>query len=360
MKKNQIIILYFLAVTFLVSCKKTIDNNSYLDLNFSRGVLISNEGKFPNGTGTITFFDRGNHEIIQDLFQRQNGYPAGSIVNSVEVHNGKAYIVVNNAGKIEVVNNKNFESTGTITGLMQPRYFLGINDGKGYVTQWGNGSQGEIKVVDLASNTILKTIVTGAGSERMIRIGQYVYVCNAGGYDAAFNPVNDSTVAIIDTDTDSLVTRLNVGYNPSSIFYDSFGKLWIACYGISDWTNPSNNKNGSLVRLNPSSNSMELQLDLGYADSFFRMTINGNRNKLFYTTNGNTFSMNVTDIDLPAAPLISRGFYSLGFDPVSNYLFAGDARDFQSNGYVFRYQQDGTFIDSLPVGIIPGNYYFQP
>ena len=73
-------------------------------------------------------------------------------------HNDKYYIVVNNSSKIEIVNKTDFVSTGVIEGLAQPRYFLGIDNQKAYVSQWGaNGLDGSLAIIDLSDNSVTKT-----------------------------------------------------------------------------------------------------------------------------------------------------------------------------------------------------------
>jgi len=42
----------------------------------------------------------------------------------MNIINGKAYLVVNNSSKIEIINPKTFKSIGTITGLRSPRYII--------------------------------------------------------------------------------------------------------------------------------------------------------------------------------------------------------------------------------------------
>ena len=50
----------------------------------------------------------------------------------------------------------------------------------------------------------------------------------------------------------------------------------------------------------------------------------------------------------------NRNFYSLAVDPQDNAVLATDAGNYLQKGYVYRYKPNGTIIDSLAAGIIPG------
>jgi hypothetical protein len=71
--------------------------------------------------------------------------------------------------------------------------------------------------------------------------------------------------------------------------------------------------------------------------------------------------MAVLDNQLPATPLIykkNRLFYSLEVYAPGSELYISDAIDYNQNGYVYRFTPQGTVIDSLRAGIIPGYFCF--
>jgi len=362
MKKTFALITVLAIVACFTSCKKKTDDDSPASGDYSHGVvLVSNEGSFSSGTGTISSFDSQTKEVKQNIFEEVNHFPLGNLVQSISVSGDKAYIVVNNAQKVEIVNSQSFASVGTITSLEQPRYFLGINSSKGYITQWGDGSRGELKIVDLATNSVLNTIDIGKGSDRMIQSGNYVFVCNAGGYDPlTYDPVNDSAISVIDVQTDNLVDRIIVGYNPAGVAMDSNGKLWVICYGINDYNNTANNRPGCLVRLDPATFAVELTLPLQFNSIDMRLATNGDGDKIYYQCVGSVYEMPVTATVLPSTPFIDRGFYAFGYDPYAHMICGSNAGDFNSNGYVIRYDEAGALVDSFMTGIGPGNFAFLP
>ena len=323
---------------------------------YENGVLIVNEGLFNNGTGTISYYNRSTKSVENDIFGTTNGRPLGNLVQSVSVHNGKAYVVVNNDEKVEVADAKDFTSVGVINGLAQPRYFLGINEQKGYVTQWGaDGLTGSVQVVDLRTNAVTKTIPTGRGAERMIKVNNNVYVTCVGGYG------NDNRVTVLDANTDQVVANITVGDNPNSIQLDANNKLWVSCGGIRDFMDASLNTYGSLVRINPATNGVELTITIpDLDDSPGELAINKARNVLFYAYAGSVHRHDINSTSLNATPFISRPLYGLGIDPAEDVLYVADAISFTGTGKVIRYNiNTGAALDSVQVGIGPSEFTFR-
>lgn len=355
--------IFYLSVTALTltftSCKKdnpksdpTIPPTSS---GYDNGVFIINQGAYTGGTGTISYYNRSTGSISNDIFYAKNNFPLGNIAQSMELYNGKGYIVVNNAGKIEVVDGSSFASSGTITGLTYPRFFLGIDNSKAYVTEWGaSGVAGAVKVINLSNNTVSSTITTGKGAETMVKSGNFVYVACSGGFDT------DSVVTVINSTTNAVVTNINVGANPKYIKADNNGKIWVLCYGQWDAAFSYLIKTGSLVRIDVATNMVDLTLPFSSVYSQpSNLVINSAKSTLYYCYNSQVYSQSTTSASLDATMLINRNFYGLGIDPTNNYFFGADAGDYTSDGWVLRYTPTGTVVDSVKVGIIPGDFFFK-
>jgi len=319
---------------------------------YSDGIFIVNEGIFQTGTGTISFIDRTNDSVSYDIFAAVNGRPLGNVTQSMAIFNGDAYIVVNNASKIEVVDETTFESRATITGLTSPRYFLGISKSKGYVTDWA----GNVAVIDLDANAVSKTITVKSGPEQMLIHGQDVYVLNSGGWST------DSTVSVINSATDEVLTTIQVKHRPTGIVADKNGKIWVICSGrgFNGWPQ-SGDSEGHLLRINPANNQIEF--DYSFVSKSLhpeKLVVNKTGDKLFFLFDGGIYSFDVTGTTNIPVKLVSRNnLYALGYDNTDDYLYASDPLDYQQDGWVFRYRaSDGNMVDSLRSGIIPGNYCF--
>ncbi len=346
LKKNFFLFLISGILFALPSCK----DDDPIDLpedptTYEDGIFIINQGPFQNGTGTISFYSRESGLMADNIFQKANdGEELGNIVQSMTIYNDLVYIVVNNSNKIVIANATSFEKVGEITNFELPRYFLPVGDDKAFVSQWGSdGVTGSIKVIDLNTNTISNTIDTRPGPESMIKVDDFVYVTNLGGF------TTDSVISKIDIATETVLSSIEVGLRPVSIVLDKNGDLWTISEG--DYNTLDN---GALSKI--SNDNLELSLATPY--SFVDLTINTSGDMLYYVTGGMTYQHAITDTALTSSPLISRYFFKLGVDSQTDELMALDAKGFSQNGQMLIYNSDGTALDSIDVGVAPGGFWF--
>ncbi|MBK7030905.1 MAG: hypothetical protein IPH45_17600 [Bacteroidales bacterium] len=336
----------FLLAVITFSCTKEDDNKEAG--NYQKGIFITNEGPFQTGTGTITFVDGITGKVTQDIFNLENGRELGNVVQSMTLYNNNAYVVVNNASKIEVVNASSFKSVATITGLSQPRYLQVINDKKAYVSDWA----GVVQIIDLTENSVTGSIPAGTGPEMMLKAGEFVYVLNAGGFSV------DSTITIINSSTDQVVKTLTVAKRPTGIVQDESGKIWVLCSGkgFNGWP-AADDTEGHLIRIDPETQTDDI--DIAFDDSSMhpeKLVINKAGNTLYFLFDNGIYRYN-TALALAVPTKVSHSnLYALAIDHGKNYLMTSDPKDFQSNGWMIRYDaESGALIDSVQAGVIPGN-----
>ena len=343
MFKNLFYLLPLVAVLGIVSCDRTEEQAGA----YATGVFVTNEGPFQTGTGTVTHFDPTNNTATQDIYAKENLSAAlGNIVQSMTIVGDEAYIVVNNAGKVVVVDANTYQFLREITGFTMPRFVV-ASANRVYVSEWGtDGLNGGVKVVNPLSGTILKTISTGQGAENMLLDGDKLYVCNSGGFG------RDSTVSVINTTTETVVETIMVGDNPKCIVNPSFSGLWVLCSGYSDWTNPDNSTLGSVWPL-------RAELPAFYTGTGASSLVAQASGRMFYLDGGYLISATGTLSDTITQ---NYSFYGLGLDPATNRLYVADAGDFQSNGSVQIWQATIGGADSISTfaaGIIPSGFAFK-
>jgi len=278
-------------------------------------------------------------------------------VQSMTLFNNKGYIVVNNSHTIEVVNDINFVSAGTINGLSGPRYLLPITSAKAYVSDWFDNN---IKVINLNSLLITDSIPAGNGPEQMALINNKVFVANVGGWGI------DSTVTVIDATENSVITTIQTALNPNSVVTDADGKIWVLCngwYGGDFQGGTSDDVAGVLIKIDPATNTIEQTFTMGQFDHPFKMTINKEKNTLYYlmgvsTYIGSIYKFDISSSALPTTPLVIKDFYGLGIDPINEDIYGAYSPVFGQEGYMFRYESNGTLKDSTKVGIGPNGFAF--
>lgn len=361
MKTNVIlfsIIYSFLAIFVLLnSCKKD-DDDVTDDQNdpYAQGVFIICEGGFGSGNGSVDFYKSGS--IENGIFENTNNRPLGDVVQSMAIHNEKGYIVVNNSHKIEVVTPDDFKSIAVIDELSLPRYFLGIDNEKAYVSQWGSG--GSVKIINLATNTVTDSIIAGSGPENMVLINDFVYVANGGIYSNGVY-INDSTISVIDINSNTIVKTIVVGDNPVDLVIDANNDLWVLCPGRPSW-NQAGESASKLVRINTADNTVISTFVIGETDHPVNLAINGNKQIIYYGGGysfAGIYAMNITDADIPQNALLSEIYYGFDIDSVTGNIFGCIAPDFTSNGELHIYQSDGTETGNYTVGIGPKGAVFK-
>lgn len=306
-----------------------------------RGVYVINEGNFQWGNASVSHYDAVTGEAVEDLYAPANGEALGDVLQSMTVHEGRAYLVVNNSGKVVVVDPATFVASATITGFASPRFLLPVGGSKAYVSDLQSGA---IAVVDLQANGIAGSIPCPGWTEMMVLVGSEAFVTNQ----------TRRYVYVIDTSTDAIVDSIAVSRGGNSLVLDANGAVWVACSGGSG-TAPA------LYRIDPATHTVDASFPMPVpTDSPWRLTINGDGTVLYFL-NTDVFRMAITDVVLPSTPFMAadgRNFYGLGVDPGTGVIHAADALDYTQRGVVHRYAADGTSLGTFYAGRIPSGFIF--
>mgnify|MGYP002628149259 FL=1 len=341
---------YLLIFAFLVTSCTQDDDDIIAPLgDYEYGFLITNEGPFQNGSGTVSFVSDDYLFVENEIFNQVNSYDLGNIVQSMGFHDDQAYIVVNNSNKIEVVNRYTFESVASITeGLNNPRYFMSSGS-NGYVTNWGDpfdDTDDFVAVIDLSTNTITSIIPVAFGPEKLIMANNDLYVAHQGGYG------QNNILSVIDISANMLESTIEVGDVPNSMVVSN-NDIWVLCGGNPEFT--GNETNGKLVKVATSNNAVVQVFDFLTINHPNNLSIDGAN--LIYNLNGEVFSKEVTSSALPTSSIIAGSFYAMTIN--DGKLYATDAGDFASNGTlkIFDLSTNSEII-TIATGIIPGGIYF--
>lgn len=351
---KRILTLAFVSA-LLFACKKENSNPDPAGgVTEGTGVVISHEGAYTGGTGTVSFYNPADKSIVNGLFMSVNGVPVGNLLQSIAHIQNKLYLVVSGADKLVVANENTLDQEGEITGFSTPRYMLAVSSSKAYVTNWGTNS---ISVIDLTTNTISKDIPCGNGPEKMAFNGSELFVSNSGGYGL------DSTVFVIDVVNDVVTDTIYTGYKPNSLVVDADDNLWILCGGISDWNDPTNDVAGKLIHLNYNTGSVLSNLEFpNNTDHPADLTIDALSENLFYLSNdyeGSVFSMHIHSTSLPSSAFVNGKFYALGVDPQTGDVYTSDAKGYMADGMIHRFTNSGLQVDSAQAGFIPNGFVFK-
>lgn len=368
MRRNKYFILISLIGLLLSGCMGIEDTTKPdLELN-NKGLFILNEGQFNNGNASLSYYDIAGKSIKNNIFATANDQKLGDIANSMTMHNGTLWIVVNNSHVVFAVDPKTGIEKGRITGLNSPRYIHFVTDNKAYVTQMYTN---EIAIVDTKKyevtghintsvTTTIKTDWNGQATtpdlEQMIQIGDKLYI-NCWSYC--------SDIIEIDTKTDTETRKLNVGIQPNSMTLDKDGMLWVltdGSYGAMEAA--------ALHKIDPAKmqeiKKIELAPGKGFGWSDLKADAKGENlyllNKALYKFPINeAVQLNkkstTTEPTAPKAFIeLNESIYTYGIDPNNGEFYLGEGA-FDKNAWVFRYSADGTtLIDKVKAGVSPKYY----
>ena len=343
-----------LIISVLSACEKD-KTPLVVDIVYQKhGTFIVNEGSYGNNNGSVSYIPPEENGIISDVYKTMNNLGLGDVVQSMYIYNDRAYIVVNNSQKVEVVDIKNFKSIGTITGFMSPRYFMPVDTGKAYVSDWNSNT---IKVVDLNTLQIIASVPTGLGPEQMAINNNKAYITNIGGFG------NDSTVSVVDIATNTVIKTLEVGLNPNSIISLPDGKLFVLCGGTigPDYMNgTADDVGGKIVQIDPAVDTILKTVNFPQAVHPVKMTVKKESSDIYFLSGADGYTGKVCKLDtlfLTNSTVINGAFYGVGVNPVNGNFYCGRP-GFSANSYILRFTSAGSLIDSLLVGIGPNGFVF--
>ncbi|MBG0861058.1 MAG: YncE family protein [Bacteroidales bacterium] len=341
-------LIFCIIVCITASCTKhndpMIDDFPVTFLTGS-GVFIINEGNFNWGNGSVSYYSYDSLKIYNDIFQSINGRPIGDVPNSMVIDEDKIYIVINNSGKIEVVEKSTFKSVRTITGLKSPRNISVVDDYKAYVTSLYSDS---VTIISLADNTISGFINLRRTSESIVISGKKAFISNW---------VGGNEIMVVNTFNDKVIDSVEVGKEPESMVLDKNTVLWVLCNG--GWAKENY---AELVKVNVNTHEIiNTFVFPSKLDSPLCLQADGNGDSLYYIDKG-IRCMSIEAQTLPALPLIPESdhlFYKLGINPLNGDILATDAVDYQQKGFVLIHNRHGTLKSSSQAGIIPSFIYFK-
>jgi len=334
-----------------------------LSVEKPQGVFVINEGNFTYGNGSLSFYDMFTGEVLNDIFYKTNALPLGDVAFSMTIRDSLAYVVVNNSGRIYVMNTSTFQYVGKITGLTSPRYIHFISETKAYVS--------DLYARSIAIINPLTMEVTGAidvgnpeggfhqhSTEQMVQYGKYVYT-SCWSFD--------KQVLVIDSERDEVLDSIEVIKQPNSMVLDKFHNLWVLCDGGFEGS-PYGYETPGLMKIEAGSDQAKLVYSFESGEKPSELNINVGGDTLWFL-NQHLYRMPLEGraeakpeliIESPYGPGFNGGFYGLELDPSSSEIYISDAVDYVQRGLVYRYAPNGAPLDTIRVGISPTGFCFKP
>ena len=341
MKKAIILIISILSIW---SCEKDEPKE---DIPQGKEVFyISNEGAFGFSNASLSLYYPSEYKLVNKAFKDVNNRGIGDVLQSTYTYDGKLFMMVNASSKIEVAKAESIKELGVINNLSLPRYMV-AKDNKGYISSWGN--EGQVKVIDTQNLTIIDSVETGTGPEKLLISNDKLIVCNGGGF------TEDSTISIIDINRNTLLKNVVIGDMPMDII-ETNNEIWVLCKGKiiydASW-NIIGHSASKLVLLN-SDFEKEQEYILFNEQHPSHFALSKNKKTIFigggYGFNG-IYSFSLDSKTLNTNPISNKSFY--GLNTAEGFIYGFSSPDFSSSGKMIIMDESGNIENEMMIGIGP-------
>lgn len=323
----------------------------------SYGVYILNSGKMSSNNATLDFYHPATQAFRSKVFSAANGRGLGDTANDMLIYGGKMYIAVSNSNTIEITDlgGKSLKTISPVDASGQPQSprYLTAYEGTVYVSLF----DGHLASVDTAAMEITRQVKIGPNPYQVRAVGGKLYVANSGGY----NPVQDSTLSVVDPVTFQEEKRIVVGVNPTTVCADSDGELYVLCMGN------FGDVKASVRRVNPSTGTSEA---IYTNDNMICALQNDQLYVISSENDANWQPVNTKFIlyDAKADREVKDNFitdgtsvaksYSLSIDPFAGNIYIGTS-DYTNTGDMYIFSPEGHLQDQLAASSInPMGAYF--
>lgn len=346
---NRLLFLPILILfSILSSCEKESVDKPQEQEPFDDGVFISCEGAFGSGNATVYFLDPAQSVYYANIFNSTNNTLVGDVLQSIHFDNDKAYLVVNNSGKIIEVDDETFVQSRTIEGLSSPTEIV-TSGNKGFI---GSLYSQHILVTDLNSLTITDSLFLGVQSNKITEEDNHLWILSQSEYQGRVkNQLYSIDIA------NGQVDSIGIGSNPLDWAYDD-DRIYVYCQGEESVDDPG------IYTINTVDHVVEKTTNLNVETGYFsKIAYDDYKERLLVQLSDGIYSYDPGSGTLSTSPLMTLAdvqfLYALAISPDDGDIYVGDAKDFNSAGAVYIYSSDGQAKGSLPVGIGPNNFYFE-
>lgn len=340
MKTIYKILIAALAALTLASCQ---NSKPYTPEVGIRGALVLNNGNWGSNDASIAVYNPDDKSVAPGQFLAANGQQLGDLGQDILVLGNEMYISMNGS-KVVFVTDMDLKLKKTIEvafqdGKMAPRYLAAAN-GKVYITYY-EGFLGEIT----PGSYEVRTTAVGSYPEGLCISGGKAYVANSG-YGSG------NTVSVIDLASFKEEKKITVNQNPQYVVADRDGKsLYVCSWDAYDPVTYAVVSRAKLQKIDIASGKVS-DMD-AYSD--VKSIVEGPDNKMFVAQGGYDANWQVcgTIKVIDMATGADKGqftgeqfvnYYSLSYS--NGYVFVG-ASDYKTNGDVYLYKADGTFISKF-------------
>lgn len=305
-------------------------------------ILVLNEGNFQWGNASITSYDlKEGNASDGDVFSSANGRPLGDVLQSALLIDNSYWLVINNSGKIEVVDQKSFKSVKTLDQLGSPRHLCKVSPDELALTDLYSDS---LSFLNIHSGAITDRIFIKGWMEEMVLIKDQLWVTNP----------NSRKIYEVSLNTKRVVDSIPIGFGSFSVYADKAERLWIATRGNKDLGIPS-----MIHCMDPVSKTLLFSEDIG--NEIIQDFFVDKEDRVYYLFENKLYRFDAQAPAIPDTPLYegsAGNLYAVEYH--AGKIFLSDAIDFIQRGKVLVLDDSGEVLDMFQAGRIPNGFLFIP
>lgn len=334
-------LLVLFSITLFISCDDDSSDDVYTPKGeYDLGFIVCNEGNFGSPTASVSYISEDLLESANQVYSAVNSNATlGDVLQSITFDDKYAYLILNNSNKVEVVDRYTFKKITTLTENINAPRFAEVKDDKLYVSNSGSSSIGVYNLSDFSYNTSIQIENT---VEQIIIENDFMYVQNA-----AFGFGNGITV--VDIKTNTVVKTLTTGDGLNSM-EEKDGILYaMHNLGVTKINTTTNEVIGEITLEGTltSPSQIDVENDMIYFISGSKIYASSINSTEFSAT-----PLIETNVDGPS------WYIGYGFAVENNKIFYSDVKGFSENSELLVYNLQGEFLKSVTTGIGTNNVYF--
>lgn len=336
---------------FNVSCSSDNDVETIeTKVNYTNGILVSNEGGFTKPTSDVTFISNNLGTVYNNIYANNNkGEAFGKVLQTIGFSGDKAYLVANIPNKIDIVNRTTFKLQTTVTeNLDNPRY-IAFSGSKYFVTNNNFSGKKKLNAYNISDNAYVGSIEFPRLAEKVVEAeGNIIVQTDGVGYDASFTQELPTGYTITVVNPSTMVNPTTITLPAKGIIKDLIAYEGIAYVLVADkvdsYIYEINSKTGSYTTTTLTSipNVQKLR---AYNNEFY-----------FITDTKKIYEKPIAT-GAPIMPLATATGNVYGFDVIDGKIFAAEA-NFTTDGKVNVYDAlSGTLLKTFTAGVGTNGFY---
>lgn len=353
MKIRKLLAGFFAASLLLSTACKDDDifEDNALKGAYDGGILLGVEGGFNKNQAEVSYLSSDLSTLSENIFASNNAsQPLGDVLQTIAFKDDKAYLVVNNSNKVEVVDRYNFKKTATFQA--EQARAIAFAGNYVYVTSNDFFSTYEVNIYNASTFAPVKKLSFNRYAEKIVNVGDQIVVQTDGSTYEMTPPYNEipsgHTITTINSSSntvDKTITLTDNGIISDMISANGFA------YVLS-----TENADSYIYEVNPKTGTFTSSKLAGIKAAKLRFA----DNKLYFAdSDGNIYSKG-TASNAAATKLFkytkTAGLYLYGLNIIDDKVYISDV-NFNGPSKILIYSLQGNLIKTLSAGIGVNGFY---